>query len=389
MNNIKRIFLIVLDSVGAGSLPDAGSYNDTGACTLGSCYKTGKLKIDNMRSMGLYNIDSVSFGIPVDNPSGAYGKLAEKSKGKDTTTGHLEIAGLISEKPFPVFSSGFPDEIISEFEEKTGRKVLCNKPYSGTKVIYDYGVRQMQTGGLIVYTSADSVFQIAAHESIVNREQLYDYCRTARKLLTGKYAVARVIARPFTGSFPDFTRTSGRHDFSLEPQGKTLLDALACSGFDTIGVGKIHDIFAGKGIADSVRTVSNDDGMEKTAGYLEEDFNGLCFVNLVDFDMQYGHRRDTPGYTQALNRFDEWLGGFAQKLGENDLLMITADHGCDPDFHGTDHTREYIPLLVYGNQVKPVNLGIRSTYADIAATVADIFGVDFACPGQSFMDKIL
>ncbi|MDO5560794.1 MAG: phosphopentomutase [Oscillospiraceae bacterium] len=389
MNSIDRVFLIVLDSAGVGSLPDAAAFNDTGACTIGSCYKTGKLSLENMKSMGLYNIDSVDFGEPAANPGGAYGKLIEMSKGKDTTTGHLEIAGLISEKPFPVFSNGFPDEIINKFEKMTGRKVLCNKPYSGTKVIHDYGVRHMQTGGLIVYTSADSVFQIAAHEDIVNREQLYDYCRMARKLLSGKYAVARVIARPFKGVYPDFERTSGRHDFSLEPQGKTVLDALESGGYDTIGVGKIYDIFAGKGISSSVRTVSNDDGMEKTMYFADEDFNGLCFVNLVDFDMLYGHRRDSAGYTEALNRFDTWLGGFVSRLRENDIVMITADHGCDPEFQGTDHTREYIPLLVYGKKVKPVNLGVLSTYADIAATLKDIFAVDFDCPGKSFMDKIL
>ena len=385
--NIQRVFLIVLDSFGVGELPDAAAFNDAGSHTLRSCAAQNEFHVPHMQSLGLFNIDGVGTGQPVSMPAGAFGKCAERSKGKDTTTGHWEIAGLISEQPMPTYPNGFPPEIIAAFEAKTGRHVLCNKPYSGTAVIADYGRQHVETGDLIVYTSADSVFQIAAHESVVPVEQLYDYCRIARNLLQGEHAVGRVIARPFTGEWP-YSRTSRRHDFSLTPPKPTMLDNLQCAGFDVIGVGKIYDIFAGKGLRAPLPTEGNNDGMGKTMQLLQKEFHGLCFVNLVDFDMMYGHRNDAPGYAQALTDFDRWLGAFLQKLEDDDLLMITADHGCDPLTESTDHSREYIPLLVYGNQVQPCNLGIRSTYADIGKTVCDIFKVPNTLAGTSFLPEI-
>lgn len=359
-NKMKRVFLIVLDSAGIGYEPDADLFGDVGADTFGDCFRTGKLNVPNMRKAGLYNIDGVSMRSPEENPCGMYGRLREKSMGKDTTVGHWELAGVVSPKPLPTFPNGFPDEVLKCFEEATGRGVLCNKPYSGTQVILDYGKEHLETGKLIVYTSADSVFQIAAHEKLVPPEKLYEYCRIAREILTGEYGVGRVIARPFEGEYPNFTRTANRHDFSLEPPEDTMLDELKNAGLSTIAVGKIYDIFAGKGITEYVRTKSNDDGMEKTMEYAKKDFMGLCFTNLVDFDMKYGHRRDVEGYTNALNRFDEQLGQLLPLLGEDDCVMITADHGCAPTFRGTDHTREYVPLLVIGKNIEPQNLGTKS-----------------------------
>lgn len=385
---MKRIFLIVLDSLGVGELPDADKFGDIGSNTLKSISKSEKFNIPTLLSMGLGNIDGIDFLKNTEHPTAAYGKCAELSLGKDTTTGHWEIAGLISEKPFPTYKNGFPKEIIDEFSRLTGRGVLCNKPYSGTEVIKDYGDEHLKTGKLIVYTSADSVFQIAAHEDIVPPEELYNYCKIARKLLCGKNAVGRVIARPFTGSYP-FRRTANRHDFSLVPPKDTLLDALSKNGFDVLSVGKIKDIFASKGITESVFTKSNRGGMEQTDRCFEKDFNGLCFVNLVEFDMLYGHRNDVDGYAAAVSEFDIWLKTFLPKLKNDDMLIITADHGCDPGDISTDHTREYIPLLIYGNGIKPVNLGIRATYADIGATVADIFNVQLDTKGISFKEEIL
>lgn len=384
---IDRVFLVVLDSFGVGELPDAAQFGDAGSHTLRSCAQQQVFDVPNMQALGLFNIVGVGVGTPVPAPRGAYGKCAERSKGKDTTTGHWEIAGLVSEKAMPTYPDGFPSEIISAFEAQTGRRVLCNKPYSGTAVISDFGRQHVETGDLIVYTSADSVFQIAAHEAVVPPEQLYTYCRIARKILQGEHAVGRVIARPFTGDWP-YTRTSRRHDFSLTPPGDTMLDVLQDAGLDVIGVGKIYDIFAGKGLRAPLPTMGNTDGMAKTATLLQTDFHGLCFVNLVDFDMLYGHRNDAPGYAQALTDFDRWLGTFLPKLGDNDLLMITADHGCDPLTESTDHSREYIPLLVYGKQVKPCNLGIRGTYADIGKTVCDILDVPNTLAGTSFLPEI-
>lgn len=386
--NIKRVFLIVLDSVGIGELPDAASYGDEGSNTLKACHGRPEFSVLNLKKAGLFNIDGVDFEEGVSSPSGAYGKCAESSKGKDTTTGHREICGLISKKAMPTFPNGFPKEFLDEFSALTGRKVLCNKPYSGTKVIADYGKEHLETGALIVYTSADSVFQIAAHESIVPPEQLYEYCRIAREMLQGDLAVGRVIARPFEGEYP-FKRTARRHDFSLLPPKDTLIDYLSKNGLDVIPVGKIFDIFAGKGLKKANPTVSNADGMEKTLEFSKTDFHGLCFTNLVDFDMLFGHRNDVPGYAKALTEFDKWLGEFLPTLRESDIVIVTADHGCDPSTPSTDHSREYIPLLVLGKKVKPVNLGVRKTYADIGKTIADIFGVNADIAGESFKDEIL
>ena len=386
--DIKRVFLIVLDSVGIGELPDAKNYGDEGSNTIKACCTQPGFNIPNLKNAGLFNIDGVDFEKGVEAPTGAYGKCAERSKGKDTTTGHWEICGLISKKAMPTFPNGFPKELLDEFSKRTGRGVLCNKPYSGTKVIKDYGEKHIETGDLIVYTSADSVFQIAAHESVVPVEQLYEYCRIARELLKGEYAVGRVIARPFEGEYP-FKRTARRHDFSLLPPQDTLLDYLSKSGLDVIPVGKIFDIFAGKGLKKANPTVSNADGMEKTLEFSKTDFHGLCFTNLVDFDMLFGHRNDAPGYAKALMEFDKWLGEFLLTLRDEDILIITADHGCDPITPSTDHSREYIPLLVLGKHVKPVNLGVRKTYADIGKTVADIFSVNADIAGESFKNEIL
>lgn len=384
----KRVFLIVLDSVGIGELPDAGNYGDEGSNTLKACFMQKEFNTPNMKKLGLFNISGVDYASGVDAPAGAYGRLMEKSKGKDTTTGHWEICGLVSEKPFPTYPNGFPKDVLDEFSRRTGRGVLCNKPYSGTKVILDYGKEHLETGDLIVYTSADSVFQIAAHEGKVPIEQLYEYCRIAREILQGEHGVGRVIARPFTGEYPNFERTPRRHDFSLVPPKDTVLDELLAAGYDVRPVGKIYDIFAGKGVMDAEPTVGNKDGMAKTDAWIQKDFTGLCFVNLVDFDMLYGHRNDAVGYARALSEFDAWLGGFIPKLGDDDVLFITADHGCDPITPSTDHSREYIPLLVYGKNIKSVDLGTRSSFADIGKTIADIFGVKSKAAGESFKDII-
>ena len=386
----KRVFLIVLDSFGIGEGPDAELFNDEGSNTLKSISKSSKFNIESLKKLGLFNIDGIDYIDKEDNPIGAYGRLSEISMGKDTTIGHWEISGIISEKPLPTYPNGFPDEIINEFSEKTGHKILCNKPYSGTKVINDYGVEHINTGALIVYTSADSVFQIAAHEEIVPVEKLYEYCKIARKILTGKHGVGRVIARPFVGQEGSFTRTSNRHDFSIEPPQNTMLDYIKYSGMDTIAIGKIYDIFAGSGITEYTYTKGNADGMNKTSDYLDKDFNGICFVNLVDFDMNYGHRRDVDGYASALTEFDIWLSEFMLKLKDEDLLIITADHGCDPAFtKTTDHTREYVPVIVYGKNMKPVNLNTRNGFCDIGKTVCDFLEVDNNIAGNSFLEEIL
>lgn len=383
----KRVFLIVLDSVGIGELPDAEKFGDCGSNTLRAISKSKKFDIPTLKSLGLQNIDGVDYLESIKNPLAAVARMREKSNGKDTTVGHWEISGVISEKPFPTYPNGFPSEVINEFEKQTGRKILCNKPYSGTAVINDYGEEHLKTGSLIVYTSADSVFQIAAHEDIVPPEQLYEYCRTARKILTGKHSVGRVIARPFIGKSGNFKRTSNRHDFSLEPP-TTMLDCLKESGFDVISVGKIFDIFAGKGITEKHLTKNNADGMSVIDTIFETDFNGLCFVNLVDFDMLFGHRNDIDGYANALTEFDRWLSKFIKKLKDSDILMITADHGCDPSTSSTDHSREHTPFIAFGKNIKPVNLGTRSSFADIGATVLDIFGIDGNISGESFWKNI-
>ncbi len=387
---MKRIFLIVLDSFGIGALPDAEKFGDVGVNTLRACAASGKLSVPNMTKAGLGNIEGVDCLPQEIPPTGAYGRMAEASMGKDTTIGHWEIAGIVSGDPLPTYPNGFPEEVLKPFRDQTGRGVLANAPWSGTEVIAKYGDEHVRTGDLIVYTSADSVFQIAAHEDIVPPEQLYEYCRIARKILQGKHGVGRVIARPFVGTSGNYTRTANRHDFSLEPPKATLLDALTAAGKDCIGVGKINDIFAGRGLTEFVHTKGNADGMAKTMGYADKDFQGLCFVNLVDFDMLYGHRRDMAGYAGALNEFDRWLARFMEKMGEDDLVMITADHGCDPAYTATtDHTREYVPLLVLGKAVKPIDLGTRKRFADIAATVAELLDVALDTPGKSFAKEIL
>lgn len=373
---MKRVFLIVLDSVGIGELPDAKDYGDEGSNTLKACYDTGKLNIPTMKNMGIFNIEGNSYGGSVENPVAAYARVRELSKGKDTTTGHWEMMGIISEKPFPTFTeTGFPKEVIEEFERRTGRKTVCNKSYSGTEVIKDYGEEHIRTGALIVYTSADSVFQIAAHEDIVPVDELYRYCEIAREILVGDYGVGRVIARPFIGEYP-FKRTSNRHDFSLKPTKETYLDRIKAAGLTCYGVGKINDIFAGVGLTDYIRTADNNDGMIKTAQFAEKDWNGFCFVNLVDFDAAYGHRNDPDGYTNALNEFDSWLGNFITTLRDDDLLMITADHGCDPVTPSTDHSREYTPLLVYGKHITPENMGTIDGFDTIGKRVLSELGID-------------
>ncbi len=387
---MKRIFLFVLDSCGIGAMPDAESFGDVNVNTLASCATSPLLNIPNMRKLGLGNIDGVTCLGKESAPTGAYARLREASMGKDTTIGHWEIAGLISPDPLPTYPEGFPEEVLQPFREATGRGTLANAPWSGTAVIDAYGDEHVRTGDLIVYTSADSVFQIAAHEEVVPLDDLYAYCRIARRILQGRHGVGRVIARPFVGASGKYTRTANRHDFSLEPPTQTLLDALVEAGLDSIGVGKIYDIFAGRGTTEHVYNQSNTNGMEHAMHYAEKDFHGLCFVNLVDFDMLYGHRRDIDGYAKALNEFDAWLPGFMEKLGEEDLVMITADHGCDPAYTATtDHTREYVPLLIGGKKVKPVNLSTRASFADIAATIAELLGIFYTCPGKSFAKEIL
>lgn len=383
---MKRVFLIVLDSFGIGAMPDAADYGDEGVNTLGSVAASSCFHVPNMARLGLFNLDGVSCGAREDAPVGRYARMTEASKGKDTTIGHWEIAGICSKSPLPVFEQGFPENILQEFSEKTGRGILCNLPYSGTEVIRDYGDEHVKTGKLIVYTSADSVFQVAAHEEIVPLEELYKDCRIARDMLTGEYGVGRVIARPFTGSLGQYTRTSGRHDYSLLPPGTTMLDQLSGRGFDVIGVGKIRDIFAGKGLTEYVYTAGNAEGIERTLEYMDRDFEGLCFVNLVDFDMLYGHRNDIRGYAEALTYFDGKLTQILSKLREDDLLMITADHGCDPGYTvSTNHSREYTPFLLYGRKIAPGNMGTRKTFADIGATVLQYFGIAPEFEGASML----
>lgn len=388
---MKRAFIIVLDSFGIGEMPDADKYGDVGSNTIAAVSRTNYFDVPNMKKLGLFNIEGVNCCEKEDSPVGSFARMQETSKGKDTTIGHWEIAGVQSAKPLPTFPNGFPKEIISKFEELTGRKVLCNKPYSGTKLLEDYGKQHVETGDLLVYTSADSVFQIAAHEDVVPVEKLYEYCQIARDMLKGEdFGVGRVIARPFVGEYPNYKRTTNRHDFSLEPPKDTMLDILKKENFDVYAVGKIYDIFAGKGITEFVRTTGNDDGMEKTLQYAKGDFEGLCFVNLVDFDMLYGHRNDPDGYAKALTKFDVQLGELLKLLRDDDILIITADHGCDPTTASTDHSREYTPMLICGNKIKNgVDLKTRSSFSDISATVLDYFDVDNTAAGKSFLNEVL
>ena len=387
---MKRIFLIVLDSCGIGQMPDCEKFGDIGVNTLRSCSTSSRFSIPNLLKAGIGNIDGVDYLPKNAAPQGAYARLTEASMGKDTTIGHWEIAGVVSPEPLPTFPNGFPQEVLDEFEKQTGRGVLCNKPYSGTDVIRDYGEEQLETGKWIVYTSADSVFQVAAHEEKIPLEELYDACRKARKMLRGKYGVGRVIARPYVGTSPEnFKRTSNRHDFSLEPPKPTLLDAVKNAGLDSIAVGKIFDIFAGQGTTEHVYNKSNADGMAHTLDYAKKDFHGLCFINLVDFDMLYGHRQDVDGYAAALTAFDRWLPGFLSAMRPDDALFITADHGCDPGDDSTDHSREYTPLLIAGKGIRPGSLGTRPTFADIGATVADCLGIAFRGDGESLWPQIV
>lgn len=379
---MKRIFLIVLDSFGIGHATDASRFGDEGSNTLEAIKRSAFFKADNMAELGLFNIDK-NGGTAM--PVGAYGRLRERSNGKDTTIGHWEIAGIVSDTPLPTYPNGFDEKALEEFGRKCGRKILCNKPYSGTEVIRDYGREHIETGALIVYTSADSVFQIAAHENIVPIEQLYEYCEIARKM----FRVGRVIARPFTGEYPNYTRTANRHDFSIRPPKKTMLDLLCEAGYDTPSVGKIYDIFDGMGVSCRNAIKSNAEGMAKTLEYLDVDFSGLCFINLVDFDSLWGHRNDVDGYAKGIAEFDSWLPEFTKKMRADDMLIITADHGCDPSTPSTDHSREDVPLLICGKKVKNQNLGTRTGFCDIAKTICDIFGVKNDLEGESFKELIL
>ena len=383
----KRIFLMVMDSFGIGNAKDAARFGDEGSNTLRSIARTEGFSAPTLGSLGLFHIDGVEYDGEKTEPIGAYARICEQSEGKDSTIGHWELAGIRSEEPLPTYPNGFPDDIIEKLEQRTGRKILCNKPYSGTEVIKDYGLQHEQTGALIVYTSVDSVMQIAAHTGVVPLDELYRYCRVAREILSGEHCVGRVIARPFTGEYP-YKRTSDRHDYSALPPKTTVLDLLKQNGLETIAVGKINDIFAGVGITEAIRSESNDDGMRIMTSLLERDFHGLCFVNFVDFDTGFGHRRNTLGYAQAVMRLDAWLKGFLCDLREDDVLMITADHGCDPDYKGTDHTRENVPLLMYGKQIKAGSIGVRDSFSDIAATIADLFDVPYALNGKSFKEVL-
>lgn len=385
---MKRVFMIVLDSFGVGELPDAADFGDVGANTLKAVSSSEKFKAETLEKLGFFNILGVDYLPSYSSPLASFGRCEEASRGKDTVTGHWEICGAISEKAMPTYPDGFPPEVMDEFERRTGRGWLVNKPYSGTQILEDYGDEHVKTGKLIVYTSADSVFQIAAHEDIVPVEELYKYCEIAREILQGEHAVGRVIARPFIGTSGNYTRTPRRHDYALEPPG-TLLNVLKYYGNDVISIGKINDIFAGSGVTESHPTTGNKNGMEVLDEIVERDFNGLCFANLVDFDMLYGHRRNIDGYAQATADFDAWLKNFLGKLRDDDVLIITADHGCDPSFMAhTDHTREYIPLLWYTRGGPACDLGTRKTYADIGKTIEDYFGYATDIAGESFLKDV-
>ena len=383
----KRIFLIVMDSFGIGGAADAERFGDRGSDTLRSLMATPRFDTPNLGKLGLYHIDGVQPRPEESEPIGAYARLAEMSEGKDSTIGHWEIAGIYADEPLPTYPKGFPDEIIREIEKRTGRPVLCNKAYSGTEVIKVYGEEHKKTGGLIVYTSVDSVMQIAAHMDVMPMEELYRCCTIAREVLSGEHCVGRVIARPFNGEYP-YKRIAGRHDYSATPPKTTVLDLLKQNGLDTIAVGKINDIFAGVGISEAYGTSSNEEGMKTASALQEKDFQGLCFINFVDFDTVYGHRRNAEGYARAVMNLDRWLGDFMKNMRDDDILMITADHGCDPGYAGTDHTRENVPLLMYGKTIQPKNLGKRASFSDIAATIADIFDIPYSLNGESFFAEV-
>lgn len=387
---MKRVFLIVLDSVGIGEMPDAADYGDAGSNTVKACFYNKNFNMPNMKKMGLFNIDGMDYEESEKSPIASFARMKEVSKGKDTIIGHWEIAGIESKKPLPTYPNGFPNEVIEEFKRRTGRDILCNKPYSGTEVIKKYGKESVETGKLIVYTSADSVFQIAAHEDVVPIEKLYEYCKIAREILKDDNAVGRVIARPFIGEYPNYTRTSNRHDFALAPSEKTILDFIKESGKDVIAVGKISDIFAGNGVTEKILTKGNEDGINKTLEIMDRDFEGLCFVNLVDFDMLYGHRNNVDGYAEALSFFDKSLEKILKKLRDDDILIITADHGCDPTTPSTDHSREYTPMIIYGKNIKSgINLHTRNGFYDTGATVLDYLKIDEEIRGKSFLKEVI
>ncbi len=387
---MNRVIIIVLDSVGIGELPDASAYGDVGSNTLGSIAANIKgFALPNMEKLGLGRIAGVSGFKAEKEPSGCFGKMAERSAGKDTTTGHWELAGITLDKPFPVYPQGFPEDVIHCFENAIGTKTLGNYPASGTEIIKVLGQQHIMTGYPIVYTSADSVFQIAAHEEIISIERQYEICRTAREILTGEHSVGRVIARPFTGKEGNFTRTANRRDFSLKPPVKTILDYVKDAGMEVKAVGKIEDIFAGQGITEAVHIQGNMDGVDKTLEFMQKSFDGLIFTNLVDFDMQFGHRNDVEGYAKALIEFDNRIPEIISRMDQGDILVITADHGCDPSTESTDHSREYVPLLVYGSSIKKgIDLGIRRTFADLAQTIARILGIDGEFSAASFHEEL-
>ena len=387
----KRVFLIILDSFGIGDMPDAADFGDEGSNTLFSVSSSEKFFVPNMAKLGLFNINGVNCCTETVSPLASFARIEEASNGKDTTIGHWEIAGVESDKPLPVYPDGFPEELIEKYKKLTGKNILCNKPYSGTVVINEYGEEHMKTGDLIVYTSADSVFQVAAHEDVVPVEKLYEYCQIARDMLVGDHAVGRVIARPFIGAKKgEFQRTTNRHDYSLKPPKKTVLDYIKAAGKDVIGVGKIYDIFDGEGITEKIKTGTNDIGMAESLKLADRDFDGLCFINLVDFDSVYGHRNDIDGYANALTEFDKWLDTFLPKLRKDDMLIITADHGCDPGTQSTDHSRECVPLLIYGENIKSANnLGTIRSFAHVGATIADYLGVKFKADAPSLLNKLL
>lgn len=383
----KKAILIVLDSVGCGNAPDARAYGDEGANTLRHIAETAHPRLPNLEAMGLGNIPDTGFSA-AECPNGLYGRCMECSAGKDTTTGHWEIAGLSLETPFPTYPEGFPDDVIEAFEKAVGRGTLGNCTASGTEIIERLGEEHLRTGKLIVYTSADSVFQIAAHEELVPAPELWRICETARALLQGKHGVGRVIARPFIGKHGAFKRTGNRRDFSLTPPSDTMLDRMSRAGLDVWGVGKIEDIFAHRGLTDSVHSAGNPACIETLLSMMQKDMNGLIFVNLVDFDSVYGHRRDPVGYAKGLEEFDAALPQIISLMGEDDVLMLTADHGCDPTYRGTDHTREMVPLLCWGHGIKPQALGTRESYADIAATLLEYFGLENTLGGESFAEML-
>lgn len=388
---MKRAIIIVMDSVGMGELPDAFKYGDEGSNTLGNiAAKTANFSLPNLEKLGLGNIDRMKGYHPVAAPSGCYGRMSERSAGKDTTTGHWEMAGIILEKAFPTYPQGFPQGVMDLFERAIQTKTLGNVVASGTEIIKQLGSQHVKTGYPIVYTSADSVFQIAAHEDVIPVERLYELCRIARGILKGEHAVGRVIARPFEGTEGNYKRTDRRRDFSLKPIEKTILDFALERGYQVKAVGKIEDIFCGQGITDAVHIHNNMDGVDKTLEYMKESFEGIVFTNLVDFDMLYGHRNDVEGYARALTEFDQRIPEILDALKEEDVLMITADHGCDPTTASTDHSREYVPLLLYGSRCrKGSNLGTRGTFADLSATVAEYLGLKASANGVSFLKEVL